>query len=315
MNGTRQARPRRHFMIDVLVRFMWPVWALIASSWRVGAMVQRVEYQVIPREHFRSNIRNGQARKLTTIVVFVALIAVAMTALVVPSKTFAQFEAREATWQVVDVRGNALAEIQSSMHGGIAAIHNARLPEDSDGGQDDESERHFLSEPLSVFLSLVLFGAGLGLVGHCVNESGSRPGYATAILILSWCIIFAAAAVFISGVLERHTHYHYSENYLGLRSSKTQVVYETGPDKYQTNHGNYSGAASYFMEPLRNTNLSLPEVLLFAAVLIFGGGWWSGRGLERDSGFAHVTGWFVMAAGLYIFLITIIPILAKAVPR
>jgi hypothetical protein len=30
MNGTRQARPRRHFMIDVLVRFMWPVWALIA---------------------------------------------------------------------------------------------------------------------------------------------------------------------------------------------------------------------------------------------------------------------------------------------
>jgi hypothetical protein len=169
-------------------------------------MVQRVEYQVILRENFRFKIRNGQARKLTSIVLFVALIAVAMTALVMPSKTFAQFEAREAAWQVVDLRGNALAEIQSSMHGGIAAIHNARLPEDSDGGQDDESERRTLPEAISVFLSLVLFGAGVGLVVHSVSESGSRVGYATAMLILSWCIIFAAAAVFISGVLERHIH-------------------------------------------------------------------------------------------------------------
>jgi len=89
-----------------------------------GTMVQRVEYQVILRENFRFKIRNGQARKLTTIVVFVALIAVAMMALVMPSKTFAQFEAREVTWQVVDIRGSTLAEIPSSMHGSVAAIQD-----------------------------------------------------------------------------------------------------------------------------------------------------------------------------------------------
>jgi hypothetical protein len=76
-----------------------------------------------------------------------------------------------------------------------------------------------------------------------------------------------------------------------------------------------SGGGRYAVEPLRNMGLNLPEILIFGAVLIFAGGRWSNWGIAHSHGTAHITGWLVMLAGFFIFLINIIPILARFVPR
>jgi hypothetical protein len=72
-------------------------------------------------------------------------------------------------------------------------------------------------------------------------------------------------------------------------------------------------ASRYQIEKLGYADLPFPEAPLGGAVLFFGGGWLTTRGLVRGNAFVHIGGWLAMVLGGVIFLLWALPYAADIV--
>jgi len=75
-----------------------------------------------------------------------------------------------------------------------------------------------------------------------------------------------------------------------------------------------SSGSSYSIQRFRDSELPSPKVLLLAIFLIIFGGWLNSHGIDKGPFYILMTGWFLLAVGMLLALLFLVPFIAHFAP-